>query len=218
MVIAHLYKDLLNLYGNDGNIKILTQKLESIGEKVEVVEPTVNDKMDFAKYDVIYMGSGTEDNQRIAIEDLKKYKDDIKKAIKNNKLFLITGNSIDMFGEKIKGKETIKCLDIFKYTSKRVDRIRKDVVYKTDFLDNPILGYENHSCVLEDNKYPLWNDQSIKYNNFYGTYVEGPILIRNPEFLRHILNQIVKNKNNLKKLNLELEEIAYENFKTLLIK
>ena len=185
MVIAHLYSDLLNLYGNDGNIKMLVRKLHQIGEKVEVVYPTVNDEMDFSKYDLVYIGSGIEEYQKIAIEDLKKYKDDIKKAIKNNKTFLITGNALDMFGkELVNGNTTIKGLNIFDYNSKFVKRIRKDVVYETDFLKKPILGYENHNYVLENNENPLWDNQSIRVNNFIGTYVEGPILVRNPEFLK----------------------------------
>ena len=36
MVIAYLYGDLLNLYGNDGNIKILTQKLAEAGVGAEI--------------------------------------------------------------------------------------------------------------------------------------------------------------------------------------
>ncbi len=217
MVIAHLYSDLLNLYGNDGNIKMLVRKLHQIGEKVEVVYPTVNDEMDFSKYDLVYIGSGIEEYQKIAIEDLKKYKDDIKKAIKNNKTFLITGNALDMFGkELVNGNTTIKGLNIFDYNSKFVKRIRKDVVYETDFLKKPILGYENHNYVLENNENPLWDNQSIRVNNFIGTYVEGPILVRNPEFLKYLFNIIVKDKKKLDKLNLNLEEKAYKNFNKLL--
>ncbi|MBQ9314682.1 MAG: hypothetical protein IJ220_06825 [Clostridia bacterium] len=216
MVIAHLYSDLLNLYGNDGNIKILVNKLKQIGEDVEVVYPTVKDNMEFEKYDFIYMGSGTEGNQEIAIEDLKRYENEISKVVEENKIFLITGNSIDIFGKELVGEKTIRGLGIFNYTSKYVPRIRKDVLYKASFLENPILGYENHNYILESNEHPLWEDQGIKYNEFYGTYTEGPILVRNPEFLKYFISKLVTNKDNLEKLDLELETKAYNNFRMLL--
>lgn len=218
MVIAHLYSDLLNLYGNDGNIKILVNKLKQIGEDVEVVYPTVQDEMNFDKYDIVYMGSGTETNQEIAIEDLKRYEEDIKNAINNKKVFLITGNAVDLFGKEIEGDKTITALGIFNYVSELVPRVRKDVVYHAEFLENPILGYENHNYTLKNNEYPLWENQGVKVNNFYGTYVEGPILVRNPEFLRYFLSQLITDKQKLEKLDLHLETRAYDNFKTLLIK
>lgn len=216
MVIAHLYSDLLNLYGNDGNIKILVNKLRSIGEEVEVVAPSVSDEMDFNKYDLIYMGSGTESNQKIAIEDLKRYEKEISSAIENDKLFFITGNSVDIFGKELIGDETIPALGVLDYVSKYVPRIKKDIVYKANFLENPILGYENHNYVIEGNEHHLWEEQGVKYKKFYGTYVEGPILVRNPELLKYIISQLIKDKNKIEKIDLELEEKAYDNFKMLL--
>ena len=121
MVIAYLYGDLLNLYGNDGNIKILTQKLAEAGVEAEVRYLSVGDKLDFTEYDVVYMGSGTEENQKIAIEALSPYKDEIKAAIDGGKLFLMTGNSLDIFGQKLDGAdvvEDVEGLGVFDYHCK----------------------------------------------------------------------------------------------------
>ena len=70
MVVAHLYSDLLNLYGNDGNIKILVKKLREIGVSVDLVSLSVGDKFNFSQYDLVYIGSGTEKNQEIAFNDI----------------------------------------------------------------------------------------------------------------------------------------------------
>jgi len=212
MVIAHLYYDLYNLYGNDGNIKILVNKLKELEEDVELKNISVNDNLNFNEYDLIYMGSGLEEYQEIAIDNLKKYIEDIKNAIENNKMFLITGNAIDLFGKKIIGDKSIPTLGIFDYTSKMVPRIRKNIKYKADFLDNPILGYENHSCIIENNNSYLWEEEGIKYKNFYGTYVEGPVLVRNPEFIKYIISNLIKDKTKLDKIDLELENQAYNAF------
>lgn len=202
MVIAHLYKDLLNLYGNDGNVKILKQKLNQMRCKVEIVEPSVGDEMDFDKYDLVFIGSGTERNLELAINDLKKYKNDIEKAIGDDKLFLAMGNSLDIFGNDGIG--------VFDYKSLPIDRIKKDIRRKSIFAREELLGFENHSHVLADADGKVLEEQYFIKNNFYGSYVEGPILVRNPAFLRKIISKLTD--GNLQRLDLELEEKAYNNF------
>ena len=44
---------------------------------------------------------GTEENQKIALKHLYKYRKDVKEAIDNKKFFIITGNSIELFGKEI---------------------------------------------------------------------------------------------------------------------
>ena len=90
--IAHLYYDLLNLYGENGNVRALEKFFKNQGVETEIHFLTKDDKISFKKYDIYYMGMGTEENQKIVIEDIKKYKKDIKEAINNNKYFFITGN------------------------------------------------------------------------------------------------------------------------------
>ena len=79
--ILHLYYDLLNLYGENGNIKALKKHLEEQNIKVNIEFLTLNDKIDFKKYDFVYIGSGTEKNLNLALKDLIKYKKSIKEYI-----------------------------------------------------------------------------------------------------------------------------------------
>ncbi|MDD4643499.1 MAG: glutamine amidotransferase, partial [Bacilli bacterium] len=90
LTIAHLYYDLLNLYGENGNVKVLKKQLENQGINVTVKFVTVDDDLEFDKYDLVYIGAGTEQNQKIALNHLLKYKDNIKDMIENNKVFLVT--------------------------------------------------------------------------------------------------------------------------------
>lgn len=217
MLVAHLYSDLLNLYGNDGNIKILLKKLKEVGMSVDLVSLSVGDKFDFSKYDLVYIGSGTEKNQEIALNDLMKYKDDIIKFIDDDKVFLVTGNALDLFGNGFSDRKNIKCLELFDFSSLLVDRIKKDAIYNCSFLNKPILGFENHNYVIDNKKNDsLFNNEGIRKNNFMGTYVEGPILIRNPYFLKYIIELLVKDNKKLKGLDLSLETKAYDNFYSLL--
>ena len=94
--IAHLYYDLMNLYGENGNIMALEKGFNDQDMFTEVTYLTVNDKIDFNKYDIYYMGCGSEENQKIVIDDILKYKDKIKNAIENEKHFIFTGNSYEL--------------------------------------------------------------------------------------------------------------------------
>ena len=69
--VLHLYYDLLNLYGENANTRCIVHNLELNNIKVKVDLKSINDKIDFNKYDIIYIGSGSEEDILIALEDLK---------------------------------------------------------------------------------------------------------------------------------------------------
>ncbi|MDO5415496.1 MAG: hypothetical protein Q4F78_08545 [Bacillota bacterium] len=220
MVIAYLYGDLLNLYGNDGNIKILAQKLTEAGVKAEIRNISTEDKLDFSEYDMVYMGSGTEENQKIAIKALKPYKEEIEAAVDKGKLFLITGNSPDIFGQKLDGVnivEDVKGLGVFDYYSEYVPRIKMMYRNNDTFLDDPVLGFLNHNYRIKDNKNPLFGSDDVRVNNFFGTHLEGPVLIRNPHFLKFILSILIGSTDAVEKIDFEMEKKAYDAYMSLLV-
>ena len=57
--IAHLYYDLMNLYGENGNIKALKKQLEHQGISTKILFLTIDDTLNFDEYDVVYIGAGT---------------------------------------------------------------------------------------------------------------------------------------------------------------
>ena len=67
MKIAYLYYDLLNLYGESGNIKMIDKILTDNKIKHEILYLSLEDKLKFKDYDLVYIGSGTETNQLITI-------------------------------------------------------------------------------------------------------------------------------------------------------
>lgn len=196
MKIAYLYYDFLNLYGESGNIKIISNILKYNKVKHEILYLSLDDKLEFDKYDLVYIGSGTEDNLLIALKHLSKYKNDIKKYIDDNKFMLITGNSVDMFGKKI---EDVEALNIFDYEITKGER-KKEEVY-----NDKILGFINNNSY--NNKYS--DTDIIRYNNFYATYILGPILVRNPHLIKKFLNDFTNKKL---KYDLKLETKAYNEF------
>lgn len=196
MKIAYLYYDFLNLYGESGNIKIISNILKYNKIKHEILYLSLDDELEFDKYDLVYIGSGTEDNLLIALKHLSKYKNDIKKYIEDNKFMLVTGNSVDMFGKKI---DDNKALNIFEYEVTKGKRKMEEVYY------NKILGFINNNSY--NNKY--CDTDIIRHNNFYGTYILGPILVRNPHLVKQFLNNLTNKKL---KYDLKLETKAYNEF------
>ena len=207
--IGHLYYDLMNLYGENGNIKSIKYLLESQKIKVIIDNISLNDNIDFNKYDLIVIGCGTYNNLKLSLNHLKKYKKDINEYIESNKFILATGNSIELFGQKINDIEALK---IFNYNSKKLDkRIVGDCITTTNLIKTKIIGFQNRESYIDEITNNLFKDKDIgiKYKNFYGTYLLGPILIRNPEFAKYFVNELIK------KYDLSLEKKAYnEYFKT----
>lgn len=208
--IAHLYYDLMNLYGENGNIRALKKFTERQDIKCEIHFLTIGDKIDFDKYDAFYMGAGTEKSEFLVLQDLLKYKDEITNSINKGKHFLITGNSIELFGSYIidENKNKHECLDIFPYYSvHECIRIVGSVVFKTKLIKETIIGFQNRCGIIYGIDKPLFKviegtgaspevkKEGYLYKNFYATYTLGPLFIRNPYLTNYIIKNIMKYKN-----------------------
>ena len=209
ITIGYLYYDLLNLYGDSGNMKALKYHLEKQDIEVIIKYITINDKKDFKDLDMIYIGSGTEDNLMLALDDLKKDVDSLKEFIDSKKILLSTGNSLELFGNYIITNKKIKSLGIFDYVVMyQENRIVKDVNIKTDIINKNIIGFENHLGKV------LTYEDIINIDNYFGTYIIGPILARNPELCKYFVHKLIDSKNDnfeYKEDNYEYEEKAYLN-------
>lgn len=202
--IAHLYYDLMNLYGESGNIRALVEGLKKQGVKCEVDLLTKGSKINFSKYEIFYMGMGTERNQEIVRKDILRYKEEIKKNIKT-KTFIMTGNAYELFGASL---NDLECLNIFNFKSKSVrGRIVGEESARTYTLKNMVIGFQNRGSINDntenhfleivnghaDNKDSKF--EGIHIDNFYGTYNLGPLLIRNPELTDKIIENILTKYN-----------------------
>lgn len=204
--LLHLYQDIMNLYGEYGNLQILAHHLRDVGMEVVIEKKTLGEEIHFADYDFIYMGCGTEKNQLVILEDMKRYQKDIKQYIESKKYMLLTGNSWELLGKKIGDVEALGILDFEVQPTK--DRITSDVIMTSKYLSKPVVGFINKMANVYQNQSPLFqvnfgvgenekkDNEGIKYKNCYGTYVLGPILVRNPEFLKKIALGICEKKDS----------------------
>ncbi len=206
--IVHLYYDLMNLYGDNGNIKALKKALESQGIKTSIEFLSVDDEIDFDDFDIIYIGPGTYNNEKIVLRNIMKYKKDIEEAFKKNKFFLITGNALDLFGKYILDEnKRLEALGILDFTvTKSNKRLVSEVYAKSERFNDYILGFKNQDSLLDNNMETVFqvikgfgfnkNDfsEGILINNFLGTYLIGPLLVRNPELLTFFVKRIIDSK------------------------
>lgn len=200
MKLLHLYYDLMNLYGEYGNVVVLNKHLNDQGIKSEVYKKTIGDDINFEDYDFIYCGSGTEKNEEIARLDLLKRKDSFNKAVLKGSIVLFTGNAMELLGEYIDDKEALKYVPFETRTSK--ERYTGDVIVSNKEIGE-VVGFINKCSLIfrgQDNylfKY-VFKDSNLKDNdyegynvgNIYGTHIIGPILVKNPNFMKLIVTKL----------------------------
>lgn len=233
--ILHLYYDLLNLYGENANVRSITRNLDLNNIKYNVDLKSINDDIDFMKYDIIYIGSGSEEDILLAINDINKRKKELKEYIDSNRYLFLTGNSGILFGKYLEANnEKIKTLDILPYTYSYItditfnnaskNRIVGEVRCSTKLIDKEIIGFQNRCCLLNTNKNNLFeteekysndlksNKEGFNYKNVYLTHLIGPLFIRNPYLLDYFLEKILNDKN-IKYSSLdETAKIAYKKY------
>lgn len=226
MIIEVLFPEIANLYGDLQNIEYLKRADESI----QVVEDSLVKEPYFINNEpnLIYMGTTTEDGQKLAIEALKLYRERLKELIDKGVYFLFTGNALEILGEKIENKNgfDVEGLGIFPIVSRGDLMKRFNSLYLGDFDRNilcPIKAYEGgksksdiikivgfksqfaHSYWTEERPSdfthvfntergiglnPEIAEEGVRKNNFFGTYLIGPLLILNPYFTISLLNAL----------------------------
>lgn len=206
--IAHLYYDLMNLYGENGNVRFLQRQLDKQGFKTEVHFLSLEDKIKFDKYDIFYIGTGSENNQRLVLNNLITYKNDILKAFKDGKWFIATGNALELFGKEIRLKDgnVLPTLNLFDFVVNEEEfRIVGEQLYSCNLTNSKIIGFQNRCSTIHEYDKFIFNVidgtgvtpnnpvEGIFEDNFLGTYLLGPLLVRNPKFCDYLVKKICDN-------------------------
>lgn len=215
--ICHLYPDLLNTYGDRGNILALQKRAQWHGINTSIQNITIGENFDASAYDIIFLGGGQDYEQEIIQKDVLEQKaTEIKNAISNMKVFLCICGGYQLMGKYYKtwdGKEIefLGALDLWTVGGK--ERMIGNIVFESDIISengNPlkIVGFENHSgrTYLGDNIRPLGKVlfgngnngtdgyEGAVYNNVYCSYSHGSLLPKNPILTDHLLSLALKQK------------------------
>lgn len=209
--IAHLYPDMLNLYGDRGNIIALTQRMTARGIEVHTDAIAMGKSFNADDYDILFIGGGQDFEQDVLLDDLKKGKDaEIKRAVNNGTVMLAICGGYQMLGKYYKtydGKmlEYIGAIDF--YTEGKEERMIGNYAFKTK-EGIEVVGFENHSgrTYLGSSVEPLGKiikgcgnngedgTEGVRYKNTFGTYSHGPILPKNPDFADLLISKALENK------------------------
>ena len=231
--ILYLYPDILELYGDFGNIQVLQYRLEKRGIRAIIVPYSIGDDApNFNDYDLVFGGGGADQEQGILAEDLLQYKDNIKQAINNGVFFLLICGSYQLFGKYYKGAEgnIISGLEIFDYyTEALADRKKRcigNIVIETKLNERKtkIIGFENHGGQIFDVATPFGDvlfgngnkfgdtQEGFFMDNVIATYLHGPLLSKNPELADYIIKYCLDRKYNedviLESLDDSFEELC----------
>ena len=89
--------------------------------------------------DLVYMGTTTENGQILALEQLRFYREQIFEQIEKGTNFLITGNAMELFGEKIEedGEEVCRGLGVFPGIARRSSVNRFNSLFLGTFSADP---------------------------------------------------------------------------------
>ncbi len=186
--VLHLYYNLMNLSGENGNMVAIEDALKEQKVKYSIDRLSIGDKIDFNKYHLIYIGNGSRDSQEMARQDLLKYKYKLEKVFKN-KLIIATGNSFELFGKSIDNKE---CLGFLPFKSMYLkEYVVEEKIVKTDFIDHDVISFINRNSETNIKDNFFLENEGIHIGNFYGTYTLGPLLIRNPYLLNKFIEMVV---------------------------
>ncbi len=216
LVIAHLYPELLNLYGDTGNILCLRKRLEWRGLKAEVREVHVGDVASFSDVDLAFIGGGSDREQRIVCEYLLKQQDELAAFVADGGVVGAVCGGYQLLGHSyLLGEETVPGLGLVDlYTDRGEPRIIGNIVVQSSVSPEPIVGYENHGgrTHLGAGVEPLGkvlfgkgNDgetgfEGCLYKNVLGTYVHGPLLPKNPGVADWLLGRALERRYGVAEL------------------
>lgn len=210
--LCHLYGNLLNTYGDNGNLLMLQYVAKKMGITLTTEIVSIHQEFKADDFDLIFFGGGQDFEQVIVAEDLPTKKEELTRYIENDGVMLaICGGYqllghyyIGAHGEQIKG---IGALDHYTLSQENNRFIGDTEIYNEEF-DETYYGFENHNGVtfLGKGEKPLGKviqgkgnngqDQTegVIYKNVFGSYFHGPILARNEILAKRLILTALKKK------------------------
>lgn len=228
--IAHLYGNIMNTYGDYGNIVALRYYADKIGYKVIDEVVSLSDPLDPTKYDFMLFGGGQDYEEKILAPDFLQKASQMKTYIEDGGPMLAVCGGYQMLGEyfimssgeKIEG---IKALPHYTLNQTEV-RYIGDVIIQNQETGEKYRGFENHQgrTFLGKNEKPLGKVikgfgnngedgyEGAIYQNVFCTYFHGPILTRNGNLAKRILKIILSRKEPDMIWEPDLDEVPAEFF------
>jgi CobQ-like glutamine amidotransferase family enzyme len=215
--ICHLYPDLLNLYGDRGNLLVLAARARWRGVAVRIDECGLGDPLRPGEHDLCFIGGGEDRQQQLAAQDLREVKGAaLREAVQAGAVVLAVCGGYQLLGHYYRpaaGPDLpgVGLLDLVtEHPGARAKRLIGNIVIRAPLLGGATLvGFENHGgrTTLGAGVQPLGRVVSGFGNNgadgtegavagqVYGTYLHGPLLPKNPRFADHLLAAALRRRH-----------------------
>ena len=209
IIIGYLYGDLMNIYGDTGNIIALQRRALWRGIEVEVQKISVGIKLKRGDVDIFFFGGGQDQAQEIVANDLKSKAAVIKAEVERGVPLLSICGGYQLLGISYKPHNSPKLpgVGLFPvYTVASHDRMIGNIVIDSGF--GKLVGFENHSgkTYLKKGAQPLGKIKSgfgnngedqtegCIYKNAIGCYMHGSLLPKNPQLADWLLQKALEVK------------------------
>jgi lipid II isoglutaminyl synthase (glutamine-hydrolysing) len=231
--VGWLYPDLMNIYGDRGNILTLLKRAEWRDYDARLLELGRGTTEQMDEVDVFFFGGGQDREQALVYEDLLEHKQpSLERAVKNGAVVLAVCGGYQLLGHYYQTAEGerfpgIGMIDVTTEAGKK--RFIGDVVVDTDMFDlkpSTLVGFENHSgrTFLGPKAMPLGKVRMGFGNNgtdgtegymqgtLVGTYLHGSLLPKNPHLADHLIRSALRRRgvDELSPLDDSLELSAHE--------
>lgn len=212
LTVCHLYPDLLNLYGDRGNVIAFVRRCQWRGIPVRVQEVNLGQPVDFKAVDFLLLGGGSDREQELITADLQQRTPDLAAAVEEGLVVLAICGGYQLLGRyyrTLEGAEIpgLRILDL--YTEAGTKRLIGNIAVEIELDGRKIhaCGFENHSGQTFLGKVkPLGrvlkghgnNGQDglegARYKNVFCTYLHGPLLPKNPALTDHLLQLALRRR------------------------
>ena len=204
--ICHLYGNLMNTYGDNGNLLMLQYRAKKLGYEVETTLISLEEDFNAEDFDILMFGGGQDFEQTVVAKDLQNKKEALIQYIEDNGVvvaicggFQLLGRYyVNASGERLNGISAIDVCTNGQFPSRLIGDIE---IFNEEFGET-YLGYENHigRTYLGKNMKPLGkvvkgfgnneedHVEGCHYKNVFCSYFHGPILVRN----QHLADRIIE--------------------------
>lgn len=204
--VCWMYHDIMDLYGDKGNMMVLTKRCKDRGIDIEIDTCAIGEKKDLSKFHLMFLGGGADKEQHMLIDDLLARKNNIQKAMDNNTFIFLVCGGYQLFGQYYidANNEKIEGLKFFDYYTESGDNGKRcigniAIQCNLDSEEFMAVGFENHGGQTRNVASPFGkviagygNNFEDKIEGFYngkvlGTYMHGPLFPKNPKIADFVI-------------------------------
>lgn len=205
MNLIHLFPDLMNLYGDRGNLLFLRQSLALRGVDAQILPLLPGETLELDGVGLIYMGPGTEAAGHKALEHLRPLREALAAALEAGVPMLFTGNAWLGLGKTLLtgDGEALEGLGLFDFEAQETwERTTADAIAlpaQDDLPQAPVVGYMNRCDQVSGVSSPLFAvdrgpgnttgdpGEGLRAGSLFATHLTGPLLVKNPHLLAHFM-------------------------------